>query len=159
MKKWIVCLLAIVVSGFTVFAQDGKKEHKGKNYDQVIAADQVPPVIQNFIQDYLEGQPIIKAKLQSNNVYEIKLADGIEVKFHSDGEWHHIESDNNKPLSKVVLGLLPTDILNYLNAHYKGVAVSEISKCTQGYEVEVETTPKSKDLMFTTDGKFLKAED
>ncbi|MGL6180054.1 MAG: hypothetical protein ACRC13_12745 [Tannerellaceae bacterium] len=42
MKKWIVCLLTIVVSGFTVFAQDGKKGHKGKDYDQVIAADQVP---------------------------------------------------------------------------------------------------------------------
>lgn len=74
------------------------------------------------------------------------------VQFTPTGEF--IEIVNAIPVNS-----LPKEIVSYVKEHYKGARITEAGKVTDAkgnhsYEVEVN----HKDLIFTEDGKFVKAE-
>lgn len=81
--------------------------------------------------------------------FEVKLGNGFEVDFDSNGDWHEI-SGNKQALP---IELIPEYVTNYLKENNNNVDVISIDK--EKKEVSVELS-NGVDLLFDESGKFLK---
>ncbi|MGL4781239.1 MAG: PepSY-like domain-containing protein [Bacteroidales bacterium] len=139
-----------------------KTEWSGNSnqYGHLVSVKQIPQALIEFVKtNFDKNITIRKAHLQSNNVYELNLSNGNEITFHSSGDWHHIDGEGNY-LSKSLLKLMPLNVMDYVKKNYPESKIKELSKCSQGWEVEI-STPKIDDvtLMFYPNGTFMKIEE
>lgn len=80
--------------------------------------------------------------------YEIKLNNGVEVDFDSEGNWHELQDPRG-----VNANLLPLSIKNYVEQNYKGTFVTSIEKEKNKIKVDLAN---DIDLEFDANGNFLR---
>ncbi|MFR9165204.1 MAG: PepSY-like domain-containing protein [Dysgonomonas sp.] len=91
------------------------------------------------------------------NEYDVKLANGFEIEFFSDGTWKDIEA-NREAIPASILNTLPSKIATYINTNYKDWTLTDISKKKYGYEMELINPAMGSDveLKFNQAGELIK---
>ncbi|MGL5730765.1 MAG: PepSY-like domain-containing protein [Bacteroidales bacterium] len=139
-----------------------KTEWSGSSnqYEHIVPINQIPQALIEFVKtNFDKNITIRKARLQSNNVYELNLSNGNEITFHSSGDWHHIDGEGNY-LSESLLKLMPSNVMDYVKKNYSKAKIKELSKCSEGWEVEISTSKiNDATLMFYPNGTFMKIEE
>ena len=80
--------------------------------------------------------------------YEVRLDDGAEIKFNTQGERTEVERKG----AGVPAGFVPKSIADYVQKSYPGCVVTKIEKARKGYEVELSN---DLDLRFNKSGKLV----
>lgn len=146
-KKWITTLLSVMfltLSG-SVLADDNCKE---------IATNELPQKIQSFVNNHFPGVACHKAYHKDKNEHEVKLADGYQIEFDSNGNWEEIDNEFHAPLPASVISLLPDKAVAYLDTNYPQAAVYNIEKKRHGYEVNLHTD-RSVEINFDQSGNYM----
>lgn len=115
---------------------------------------QFPAAIESYIATNFLGSFVVRAELEEENgvtVFEIELNDGTVLIFDEMGNFLSIGEGQ-----EILIGDLPTIILDYLNLHFSGIAIDEAAiKVNGDYEVKLVN---SIELYFDPAGSFLEAE-
>lgn len=117
------------------------------------AQKDVPAAVQESFKKNFPGVTVKKWEKEDGNFEANFSKDGktMSATFDSKGEWMETETD-------IAISELPVAVTSYVKEHYSGATIKEAAmlKTPQGdmYEAEV----KGKDLLFDTNGKFLKEE-
>ena len=117
------------------------------------AQKDVPAAVQESFKKNFPGVTVKKWEKEDGN-FEANFSKGgktMSATFDAKGEWMETETD-------IAISELPSAVTSYVKEHYSGATIKEAAmlKTPQGdiYEAEV----KGKDLLFDTNGKFLKEE-
>lgn len=144
MKKMFIMLALPAVLAFS--AQAG---------DKPIAASELPAEATSFIKTFAPAT--VTAAAADDDFfrpdYKVYLSDGTAIEFRHNGQWEEVKNHNGIP-SKV----LPAAIAKYLEANYKGIAVTNISYDADdldSYEVKLASRVE---LKFDRNGNFLTLE-
>ena len=124
MKK-IFAILAITLATFTWAKAD----------DRPVTFDQLPNAAKTFIKNTYPNEKISFATIDDDLIkpdYNVVLASGIKIQFENNGTLEKIESRAGVP-AKVV----PTQITDYVKAHYPGVTIVEYEVSRFVYEVKL----------------------
>lgn len=108
-------------------------------------------IIKQFPQSKVSYIKIEKDLFQSPS-YDVKLSDGIELEFNSNGEWVEIDCKNQS----VPDTFIPKTISKYMNDNYNGHKLVKIERDRKGYEV---TLDNGLEVDFDQFGAFLKLSD
>ncbi len=81
----------------------------------------------------------------------IKEGKTMSATFTSNGTWEETETD-------IKISELPTAVADYVKANYKGANIKEAAVIERGNQKMYEAEVKGKDVLFDTNGKFLKEE-
>src|SRR5574344_131405 len=93
----------------------------------------LPSGVTSFVYRYYPSAKIIKASQEADDKdYNIKLSNGTELEFSKDSQWIEV---NTK--SRIPAGILPQEILNYVDKRYPGKSVRFIEHCKYGYEIKL----------------------
>ncbi len=146
MKKFLFTALLAVASLLAFNAQAG---------DKPIAASELPAEATNFIKQFAPAT-VTAAAVDDDFFrpdYKVFLSDGTAIEFRHNGKWEEVKNHNGIP-TKVI----PAAIAKYLDANYKGVAVTNISYDADdldSYEVKLASRIE---LKFDRNGNFLMME-
>ena len=138
MKKMLLSALAITTLAVTPAIA----------WEVAVTAQQLPAEAQAFLKKNFAQSEVIVAthdKDITDNDYTVILNDGTKVEFNASGKW---ESVKNKA-AKIPAGVVPAQIVNFVNMHYGGVGIVHIESKRFGYEVEL-----SNDLELKFDKAF-----
>lgn len=118
--------------------------------DQTITTSELPERAIVFIKTHFPEAEIISVTLDSNSRsrYEVKLSNGFDIDFDQNGDWTEVEGHGQK----VPDDIIPSAILDYVEATYPDAFIEEISKKTDRYEVDLST---DIDLIFDLDGNLI----
>ena len=89
--------------------------------------------------------------------YDVKLANGYELEFDRVGQWLEIEAETT-PFSPVLLKLIPTEAVSYVNTQHQGSDIKKIERKKNGYKVKVDNKHVSSNIHFDKSGKWKKTE-
>lgn len=115
----------------------------------------IPLKATSFLSDHFSGIAIRKVKVKkyateaAQKKYEVKLINGVEVDFNSNGDW--LEVDGNH--QAIPNAILPKKIARYIKTNYPNSGVEKIEKESTKYEVELLD---GLDLEFDLHGNFLR---
>lgn len=112
---------------------------------------QLPATIQKEVKANFKSNFVV-AKIEnkaSGKEYEIKLADGTEIKYENN-QWEEVDMPKGMAVPAVYV---PAAINNYVAANCPGQSIRKIDKDRKGYEVKLSN---GKELKFDTAGSFLK---
>ncbi len=84
----------------------------------------------------------------NGNSYEVRLADGTELDFNSQGEWTEIDCEPRAVPSTVI----PETISNYMKQNYSRHRIVKVERNRKGYELKLEN---DLEVDFDTYGNFL----
>lgn len=122
----------------------------------IINFSQLPANAQNFIKTHFsEGNISVaweETAYLSKKEYSVKLNDGTEIEFLSNGDWEEVKTINGHVPSKIV----PNAISAYVGKNFQNVSIKEIKRKRKGYAVELSN---GLDLDFDKNGKFLRIDD
>ncbi len=113
----------------------------------------LPQTAVEFINTHYQGEKISRIEWDTDNTpakYEVKLANGDEITFDSNGEWKEVETDNKTMIPRT---LLPDTIYKYVAFKYPKLNIVEAKKNTVGYRVEISN---GVELIFSSTGKFIR---
>lgn len=122
--------------------------------EQTLQKEEVPVEITNFIEQHFasaEVVSVVKDKDGMEVTYEIELLGGIELEFNENKEIISMDSDSALPESAI-----PAKLLDYVSAEYAGKKI--IGWELEGNQQKVELNDDT-DLVFDTDGNFLRKDD
>ncbi len=166
MKKKLITLMLLSATTF-VFSSWKTISHVEQTIDGLVSVDlaDVDPLDQtqrgiplkatSFLSDHFSGVAIRKVKVKkyateaAQKKYEVKLINGVEVDFNSDGDW--LEVDGNH--QAIPNAILPKNVAHYIKNNYPNSAVEKIEKEATKYEVELLN---GIDLEFDLQGNFLR---
>lgn len=115
--------------------------------DDPISANDLPATAQAFISTYYPDATVKSAQMDGDE-YDVILSDGTSIEFNFNGEWQSVCA----PFGQAVpSGFYPENIDIYLEMNMPGSGINEISKETNGYDVELID---GTDLLFGWDGNF-----
>lgn len=140
MKKTSITMLAMF---FATFA-----------FSQKIKEKDVPESVKAAFQKHFPGATEIKWEKESPN-YEVEFdRNKTEYSALFDARGDLLETE-----AEIEISALPKAVADYVNTHYPGKKIKEASKITDAkgtvtYEAEVN----KKDLIFDSNGKFIKEE-
>ncbi len=122
------------------------------NDDKKISYDQLPAAAKEFVVSHFANVKVKKITMDTDDQdYEVRLANGAEVNFRSNGEWKNVEARKGVPSSCV-----PAAILSYVNSSYAGKAIVKIERESQGgYEIQLSGMSEVE-LKFDAEGNFLR---
>ncbi|MCO5248666.1 MAG: PepSY-like domain-containing protein [Chitinophagales bacterium] len=145
-----IIVLATFIFSFIACKKDGTAQTPTNN-------NNIPNTSQTIISEYFPNAKIIKIekKITPDNdgtVYEIKLDNGFEIEFDANGKVTDIDGNHQR----IPDGLLPKNILEYVQAHYPNLFIVEVDYETYGYEIELNN---DIDLHFDSNGNFQSVED
>lgn len=122
--------------------------------DAHVRTSTLPQSILDYITENYPGLTIIEAEKEDNENYEIKLSDGTELIFNSQGEFLGIDNEENEFGDEDIdPSDLPQNILDFISSNYPGINIEEAELENNGnYEVELEN---DVELIFDGDGNFL----
>ncbi len=122
--------------------------------DAHVRTSTLPQNILDYITENYPGLTIVKAEKEDNENFEIKLSDGTELIFNSQGEFLGIDNDENEFGDEDIdPANLPQNILDFISNKYPGVTIEGAELENNGnYEVELEN---DVELIFDGDGNFL----
>lgn len=139
MKKYIILAIAALTMGITAAHADN---------DRAIKAEQLPKAAQEFIQKFFPKQKVALAKEESDFLdksYEVLFVDGNKVEFTRNGEWKEVSCK----FSAVPDGIVPPQIMQYINDNYAGAKVLEIDRDKRDIELKLSNrTELTFDLQF-----------
>lgn len=145
MKKLLYLSLMLVFGiAFAACDDDDEKD---------LLPSEIPGTAQSFISTYFPEVPILRVEKDgrhSNTEYTVKLQNGYELEFDAIGEWTDVDAPAGKTVPD---GIVPANILAYVNNMYPGTGINEISRDYRGYEVDLTT---GLDLEFNLDGDFIR---
>lgn len=82
--------------------------------------------------------------------YEVKMNNGAEIDFDTDGNWEEISDGQGVPEA-----LIPQSIKTYVQQNYKGIGIKSIDKEKNKTKVDLLN---GTDLEFDSNGKFLRVD-
>lgn len=147
MKKIIYNVIPALLFLFSAFTADA---------DERIDVSQLPKETKAFVTQYFPGTDIIYAERDFSKKtgayeYEVKLSDGTEIDFYSDGKWKEVSCSHAG--IAVPSSIIPASIAEYVKNNYPSLCIKEIKKKRYGYDVELSN---DLDIEFDTAGKFLR---
>ena len=105
--------------------------------DRPIQFNQLPEAAQQFINTYFPDQKVSFAKEERDFMevsYEVMFTNSIKIEFAGNGEWKEVKCQ----YSTLPEGIVPEQIVNYVNTNFQGVSIYAIDR---GYrDVEVSLT-------------------
>ncbi len=120
-----------------------------------ISLDQLPQASATFLTQHFPGATVLRITRDTDregSEYEVTLTNGFEIEFDGTGEW----TDVNAPAGQAVpASVVPTAIASYVTTNYPGQNITEISRDSRGYEVELTS---GTDLEFDLDGNFIRVD-
>ncbi|MCQ2177454.1 MAG: PepSY-like domain-containing protein [Bacteroidales bacterium] len=124
--------ILLILSLFTLCASscdaDGRK--------QITSIDNLPSAARQTISTYFAKSrvlTVIKETELIDTEYEVRLEDGVEIEFDSNGDWKKIDCQR----AAVPEQLIPAEILNQTKISFPETAVVEIVKKRKGFDVEL----------------------
>lgn len=120
------------------------------------SAQNVPAVVKTSFEKSFPKTTVKKWDKEDGNYEANFTEDGktMSAVFGADGKWMETETD-------IDVKNLPTSIVSYIKEHYKGATIKEAAslKTPDGDRYEAEVKGSKKDLLFDSNGKFLKEEE
>lgn len=145
MKKFLLLMFAICIGVVAISAK------KSLTTDINV----LPKAAQNMLADNFGSTAVAGIKVAYKTYgkeYDVHLADGTEVEFDHAGVWKEVECNR----SSVPSGLLLQSIRDYVASNYASSRIVKVEVKHSGkYEVELNN---GTELLFSHDGKFVKAE-
>ncbi len=104
----------------------------------VISFENLPANAQAFLNGKVAENDILRIIEKTDDgkkSYEVKLVDGTELEFNSNGEWIEIDAEDNKAVADI---FVPEAILSYVTSNYPTALIENIERMVNGYfEVEL----------------------
>ncbi|MEK6494915.1 PepSY-like domain-containing protein [Myroides odoratimimus] len=138
-----------------------KQEFVGVDLDldrdeELIEKAMLPQKAQDFLKTNFPGVEVslVKKELdREGDEYKVYLANGVKVEFNQVGEWIEIETKQN---TAIPAGIIPANILTYIDANYKDFRLETIEKEYDSYQVEIVKGRQEVELIFDKAGNFLR---
>ncbi|KGN74475.1 hypothetical protein HR11_00190 [Porphyromonas macacae] len=122
-------------SGETVYAKD--------NTLRPLQVNELPRIVRDFIHSYFAEKDISFIKSEGTMIfkkYAVYFVDGSKVEFTRNGKWEKVDC-----IKKAVpLGIVPSQIIAYMERHYPHSSIVEIYRDRRGYEVELNNDVEIK---------------
>ena len=119
-----------------------------------INATELPQETTKFLQQHFTTSTVQYAEVESGfskKSYEVKLADGTEIDFDSNGAWREIDGKSKA----VPNSIIPQKIADYVNANYMQQQIVKIEKNRTTVDVELGN---DIELEFDSKGNFLRVD-
>lgn len=122
----------------------------------VISFENLPANAQAFLNGKVAENDILRIIEKTDDgkkSYEVKLVDGTELEFNSNGEWIEIDAEDNKSVADI---FVPEAILFYVTSNYPTALIENIERMVNGYfEVELNN---DVELYFDAEYNFVGSE-
>lgn len=106
------------------------------DHDRPVQFDQLPAQAQEFIRTYFPEEKVSFAKEERDFMevrYEVMFTNSIKVEFYKDGRWKEIDCK----YSVLPEGIVPEQIVTYVNSNFPGVKIHAIDRDRRDIEVEL----------------------
>lgn len=124
--------------------------------EAVISFENLPANAQAFLNGKVAENDILRIIEKTDDgkkSYEVKLVDGTELEFNSNGEWIEIDAEDNKSVADI---FVPEAILSYVTSNYPTALIENIERMVNGYfEVELNN---DVELYFDAEYNFIGSE-
>lgn len=130
MKTFVRKTLLVLVA-VTMFGVSAKASH-----DTPITVDKLPRQAKLMITKFFNDKKVALATMEKGvfeRSYEVIFTDGDKLEFDRTGNWKEIK----RKTSSVPNSLIPTQIMDYLKAHYPNSKVMEIERDGKEYDVKL----------------------
>ena len=104
--------------------------------DRIIVVGELPAAAQQFITTHFKGVEVSYAKVDEDwfdKKYKVIFVDGAKVEFTRNGEWKEV----NCKFSAVPDGIVPAQILKYIDQNHEGAKVIEIDRDKRDIELKL----------------------
>jgi len=142
--KTIIYLVALVLAFSSC---DDEKE---------ISVSSLPDVSREFITTHFKGvgfSLLEEDKDNGSTTYDVTLNNGVTLEFEKSGDWSSIECEFTI-MPKSIIDLIPEGISTYLSEKHIDSKIIQIEKERNIFEIEINN--HANDLIFTTDGTFVR---
>lgn len=138
MKKIFLVLGGLLALNFSAISCGDDRDD---NDEIVISEAQLPDAAKKFLNTYFPDASVSRVEKErvvdtDGTLYEVRLSNGFQVDFDTNGNWTGIDG-NGKDISAVVLGLRPSNILQYFTTNYNNSRITEIERKSYGYKIEI----------------------
>ena len=127
MKKILIVAAALLLFS----AVSARADH-----DRPIQFNQLPAPAQEFINTYFADQKVSFAKEERDFMevrYEVMFTNSIKIEFYKDGKWKEIDCK----YSVLPAGIVPEQIVTYVNSNFQGVQIHSIDRDRRDIEVSL----------------------
>lgn len=119
-----------------------------------VSTEKLPQKAQNFISRYFKATTIDQVMKEANDFtpdYIVTLSDNTQIKFESGGtDWDEIINPSGKKLPE---GILPEQIVSYIDKRYPDAKILNIEKDRKSYEIDLSS---GFTLEFDREGRFIR---
>ena len=101
-----------------------------------ISYDALPEKARQFIGQYFQDMECVRIVQKKDNGatgFEAYLTDGAKLEFDGRGEWTSLDCK----LSAIPSGILPENIITYIDNRYLDAVVCKAEKLPSGYEINI----------------------
>ena len=141
MKKWMFILASLLC---VLMIQSCDK-------DKSISYSDLPANAKVFIESYFSDETVVSAEKKKDGkktVYDVTLSTGTELEFDSSGNWIEVDCK----FKAIPSGILPTNILDYMNENYPSYTVYKVDKSYGRYDLY---TTSGVILIFSAEGIYI----
>ena len=106
------------------------------DHDRPIQFEQLPAAAQQFVNTYFSDQKVSFVKEERDFMevsYEVMFTNSIKIEFTGSGEWKEVTCK----YSTLPDGIVPEQIVSYVNANFPGVSIYAIDRGYREYEVDL----------------------
>lgn len=107
--------------------------------------DEVPSPITSFVEQYYPGSGLSSYN-QTDNGYQVKIANGATLSFDSDYFWTSIDGNGVRLPEVLVYNQLPPALFNYLQSVEQQNSVYRMSRDAHFYKLTMENTVITYDI-------------
>lgn len=125
--------------------------------DKPVAADKLPSKAKTFLETYFPGVEVVSVIKESDGDYDVRLWDGTEIDFKSNGAWKKVDCEDRP----VPVGFYPESINTYVATEYSGLFIEEIEFEHNRYKVGLSMlgVDTDVDLLFDKNGNYIGLDD
>lgn len=138
--KFIPLLIVAIIAGFALTACGDD--------DEPASAANLPAEAKSFLATYFPKAELVRA-VKDDDDYEITLTNGFKIEFTHQGQWTDVDAPAGQTVPS---GYYPGEIDTYVAGMGINQGINEISRDSQGYEVELTN---GIELHFSLDGVFI----
>lgn len=100
--------------------------------DMIVPVSQLPQSAQSFIQRNFPNAQIFKVE-RDDGKFDVKLNNGVSIKFYPNGEWESIDSD----YIPIPLTVLPNAVQNTIKNAYPQASMIDVEKEFGNYKIKL----------------------
>ncbi len=124
--------------------------------EKLITFKELPTIARTFVEKQFSKLKIsvvsLEKEILQGNSYKVRFTDGTSLEFDKKGNWTEIDSKKNAIPSH----LIPSNIVSHVHKSFPNNEVVQISKESNGFEVELTN---GLDLKYNRKGDFIKIDD